>query len=97
MTDKFDSDNIIIFGTQKEYAWDDWQKAFDAGAHLPDHQAFLTWWDNTALTTRWNDLRGMMEAAWIMGVQDRTTQTGHGFNSWWQEIIDTQPVVVQAP
>ncbi len=89
MTDP--KENPILFGTQKDYAWDAWQKAFDAGTLLPARDRFETWWTEVGLTVEWKDLREMMQAAWGSGVQDHNIACTAGFNSWWQEILDKQP------
>jgi hypothetical protein len=82
----------ILFGTQKDYAWDAFQTAFDAGKLLPDRTYFETWWTEVGLTVQWKDLRQMFEAAWGSGVQCRNIACTAGFNAWWQQILDAQPV-----
>lgn len=81
----------ILFGTERDYAWDAYQKAFDAGKLLPDRTKCDAWWE-IALKVAWKDLHEMMSGAWGSGVQDRNEQGTAGFNAWWQEILDKQPV-----
>ena len=83
----------ILFGTEKQYAWDAYQKAFDAGALLPDHGKFSTWFDEVYLKLGEWPMRERMHAAWGAGVQDRNIACTAGFNAWWQEILDTQPKI----
>ena len=85
--------NPMLFGTEKDYAWDAWQKAFDAGTRLPDHEKFLKWFDEVYLKLGAFSMRDRFHAAWGVGVQDRNEQCTSGFNAWWQEILDTQPKV----
>jgi len=73
----------VIWGTQKEFAWDAWQKAFDAGALKPDRQRFEKWWEEVALHTSWTELREMMQWAWLTGVYDRNVQCTAGFDAWF--------------
>lgn len=80
-----------LFGTEKDYAWNAWQKAFDAGALLPDHEKFVAWFDEVYLKLGSFGLHDRLHAAWGAGVQDRNEQCTAGFNSWWQEILDSQP------
>lgn len=90
MTDK---DNPILFGTEKDYAWNAWQKAFDAGKLLPSRERFDAWWRDVALVVSWPHIKNLLDAAWKAGVMDRSAQGYSGFNSWWQEILDKQPVI----
>lgn len=76
----------ILFGTQLDYAWDAWQRAFGP---QPVRARFDAWWTNVALTKPWSTLYALMYAAWLAGANDRN---GTGFDSWWQEILDKQPV-----
>lgn len=90
------SSDPILSGTEKEYAWDAWQKAFGisfgGGSILPDHEKFVAWWEVTGSRVAWLSKRELMQSAWQAGVYDRLEQSTAGFNAWWQEILDTQPV-----
>jgi hypothetical protein len=80
------TDKPQLFGTQKDYAWNAWQAAFDAGTLLPDRDKFETWWTEFGLTIVWKSTREMMQAAWGKGVADRHEQGLAGFNAWWAEV-----------
>lgn len=84
--------NPTIACTQKQLAWDAWLRACDVPTNGPDGErytraqqaAFATWWDRHGSDpARWASLREMIEAAW---------QTAP-FASYWQMIVDAQPVV----
>jgi hypothetical protein len=80
-----------LFGTEKDYAWDAWQKAFDAGTLLPDRAKFEKYFDEVYLKLGAYPLRERLNSAWNSGVLDRNEQGTAGFNAWWQEILDSQP------
>lgn len=85
---------LMLFGTEKEYAWSSYQAAFDAGKLLPHRDVFETWWSEVALTVQWKDLHDMFGAAWGAGVQDRNVQCTAGYEAWWQaNVIAAQPVI----
>lgn len=86
----------ILLGTEKDYAWDAWQKAFDAGELLPDHAKFLAWFDEVYLKLGAYSLHDRLHAAWCAGVQDRNEQGTRSFNAWWQEILDSQPQILDS-
>jgi len=87
----------ILFGTQKDYAWDAYQSGFGkGGVLLPDRADFEDWWNMFGLGVQWQDLREMFHAAWGKGVQNRNVQGTAGYDAWWQEILDKQPVFGEA-
>lgn len=85
-----DSDNPILFGTEKDVAWAAWQSAFDAGPGtlLPDRAKFEKYFDEAYRVLAEFSLRDRMNSAWNSGVLDRNEQGTSGFNSWWQKIVD---------
>jgi hypothetical protein len=88
-----DPENPVLFGTQRDYAWNAWQSAFDAGKLLPDSAKFHAWWNDFGVTVQWKSVHEMMQAAWGKGVQDRNEQCTAGFDAWWQHVLaDAQPV-----
>lgn len=88
-----DDNNPVLFGTQKDYAWDAWQKAFDAGpgTSLPDPEKFNAWWNNVGTKVMFATTRDMMFSAWAAGITDRIQACNAGFPAWWQQILDSQP------
>lgn len=81
--------------TNVEGTWSAWCAAFDAGKLLPSRTSFDSWWDEIGRLVQWTDVRDKLNAAWGSGVQDRVAQCTAGFNAWWQEILDHQPVLSQ--
>lgn len=82
----------VLFGTEHDYAWDAYQKAFDAGQLLPDRAKFNAWFDEVYLQLGAYPMRERFNAAWGAGVQERNIQCTAGYDAWWQEILDKQPV-----
>jgi hypothetical protein len=83
----------ILFGTEKDYAWDAYEKAFDANALQPDHAVFDKWFDDVYLQLGSYSLHDRLHAAWGAGVQARNIACTVGFGAWWQKILDSQPVI----
>ena len=81
----------ILFGTERDYAWDAYQKAFDAGTLLPDPMKFEAYFNEVYLKLGSFSLHDRMQSAWGRGVQDRNEACTTGFNAWWQQILDSQP------
>ena len=87
----------VLFGTEKDYAWNAWQSAFDAGGTLlPDHDKFEKYFDEVYLKLGAYSLHDRLMSAWNAGVLDRNEQGTAGFNAWWQEILDKHPVTTLA-
>lgn len=74
-------------------AWSAWQVAFDSGKLLADHAKFETWRTTTGAYPGWKNVREYIESAWGNAVIDRNEQCTAGFSAWWQEILDSQPVI----
>lgn len=87
-----DADNPMLFGTQKDYAWNAWQTAYGAGNGTgADRAEFDAWWERIAAQPS-GSIRALMAAAWQEG--DRSARMkAPTFDAWWQQIIDTQPKV----
>jgi hypothetical protein len=86
-----DPENPTLCETEEDCAWAAWQAAFDGGKLLPDHDKFVRWWNSYMPSTAQRSLREKMLAAWNQGTFDRREQAHEGFNSWWQQILDSQP------
>lgn len=87
-----DPNNPTLFGTEKDYAWNAYQSAFDAGTLLPDRKRFEQYFDEVYAKLGAFSLRDRMQSAWNVGVQHRNEACTAGFIAWWQNILDTQPV-----
>jgi hypothetical protein len=88
----------ILFGTEKDYAWDAWRKANDEDGLSPDRAKFNAWWDSVALARTWTGgMRELFEAAWNASVDEHAKFLRSGYAAWWQEILDKQPVVTMTP
>ncbi len=84
----------MLMGTEKDYAWDAWQRAFGEGrVLLPDRAKFEKYFDEIYRVLADFSLHDRLQSAWNSGVLDRNEQGTAGFNAWWQQILDSQPVI----
>lgn len=77
-----------LFGTERDYARDAYQKAFGDGAA---RAKFETYFDEIYLKLGAFSLHDRMQSAWSRGVLDRNEQATAGYAAWWQQILDSQP------
>lgn len=73
----------IFFGTEMDYAWDAFQKAYDGGKRQPERADFDDWWERVALQTKWEDKQHLMDGAWQEGVYCRNRDNTAAFNVYW--------------
>jgi hypothetical protein len=83
----------ILFGTEKDYAWDAYQKGYGDGKLTPNCEKFDRYFDEVYLKLAAYSLHDRMNSAWNVGVMHRNEEATAGFDAWWQEILDTQPKV----
>jgi hypothetical protein len=88
-----DPSTPILFGTEKDYAWDAYQKGYGDGKLSPDRERFKKYFDEVYLQLGAFSLQDRMRSAWNVGVRDRNEDATAGYDAWWQEILDSQPVL----
>lgn len=86
----------ILFGTQKDYAWDAWRTA---SCRRPEDETiskkhFEEWWDSYLSNVPKFSLEDLFRAAWNTGASNTDKIK---FESWWQEILDKQPGETPTP
>ena len=81
----------MLFGTEKDYAWDAYQKGFGAG-ETPSEAKFEKYFNDVYLKLANYSLHDRMQSAWNVGVRHRNELSTAGFDAWWQVILDSQPV-----
>ena len=87
-----DPDNPVLFGTERDYAWNAWQTAYGAGSGTgADENEFSAWWERRA-AKGWPSKRSLMAEAWTMGCRAALNKAPT-FEEWWQQILDSQPAV----
>jgi len=107
MSEHNSMDNPIISCTDKQLAWNAWQiaqghldgKLSRTGRPVADLDGapgekarFDTWWE-WALTANFGSLRAICLKAWIDSRESsRTSRSNPDFDTWWQTIVDAQPV-----
>lgn len=85
----------ILFGTEKDYAWDAYQKAFDGGVHQPNPAAFEKYFDEVYLKLGAFPLAERLQSAWNSGVLAHNEASTAAFSGWWEGILASQPVVTE--
>lgn len=95
MREMADIKDPILFGTEKDYAWDAYRRGFGAGADV-DRSRFETYFDEVYLKLGAYSLHDRMNSAWNVGVMHRNELGTGGFAAWWQQILDSQPVMGSA-
>lgn len=64
-----DPNNPMLFGTEKDYAWNAWQTAYgDGNGTGADQAEFEAWWQR-ATAQAWDSTKTLMMAAWQQGDQ----------------------------